>query len=148
MAEKHFRPKPGRFGVMVEGTTTGNTGTLSPTIGGTATTTYRFPTAFRKYYVERCSAQASTLIGSGGAVTGQWFIRNATGAKSVALTATQNLLTAAMTANVVLNVPVTATDAQRVVQEGDYLALDIVAAAAITQQPADFFSSVEMLAQE
>jgi len=141
MAEVHFRPKPGRFGAQITHLDQGNPGTISPAVGASGTTTYKIATPSRKMYIDHCFYQINTLAAGGAAITGQFFLRNSVGAKSVALTGTFDLKTGSQ--NTVLKPAITASENQRFVQPGDYLALDIVAAGTVTTQPTDVLYGVE-----
>ena len=70
------------------------------------------------------------------------FRRNSSGSVNQALTGTFDLKTGTA-ADTVANIPITATDAQRVKQDGDYFAVDIVAAGTITLQPSNLFVTIE-----
>lgn len=139
-----FLPSAGRYGVMSVMTEAGNVGALAPVIANGGTTIYRMPTLPRASVVQTLGVQCSTLTASAGAVTAQVFKRNATGALSKALTGTFDLLTANLAVGVVKAIPITATEADRTLKVGDYLAVDVVAAGSVTTQPIDFFVSAEV----
>lgn len=146
MANNYFRPLPGRFGVMLEHVSIGNPGPISPVAVASSTVAYKRAFPRGKYFVESVSSFIGTLAAGGAAITAQVFRRNSVGSVSVALTGTIDLK--AGSANTVLSVPVTATEQNRYIQPGDYLAVDIVAAGTITTQPADLFVSVEVAVRE
>lgn len=147
MAVKHFRPsKNGRFGIEVDSTAFGNPGPISPVAVASSTVVYPLLTPLRKSYVERIGLNIGTLAAGAGTITVQFFVRNSVGAKNNALTAAFDLKTG--TTLTVREVAITASDSNRVVQEGDYLAADIVASSTITTQPANLLAVVELLPQE
>ncbi len=142
MAITHFQPKAGRYGVQNTHVEFGNAGPISPVAVASSTVVYRTGTPLRKAYVDRIGLLIGTLAAGSAAITAQFFLRNSVGSKNVALTATFDLKTGSTLT--VRNVPITATEVQRNVLEGDYLAVDIVAAGTITQQPVDLFAMVEL----
>lgn len=147
MAYKFFRPKRGRDGVMVDSHGFGNPGALSPVAVASNTVIYRVATSLGKGYIERIGLLCGTLPTGNSTITIQFFRRRASGSVSAALTAAFDLKAGA-TALTNTEVPITATENNRYMAEGDYIAYDVVAAGTITQQPVDLVGRVEVLRQE
>jgi hypothetical protein len=145
--DRRFQPRAPRFGTNISHVEAGNASTLSPAPGASATTIYKIATPYTKCFVDRATVQMGTLPTGSAAVTGQLFIRNAGTSRNDAITSAQDLKTGG---GIVINVtfplvfPTTVTDAQRTLQQGDYLALDIVYAGTNTQSPVDFWVTVEL----
>jgi hypothetical protein len=146
MAYNHYKPMPGRFGTMVEIINGGNPGPIAPVAVASSTVAYKMPGPAGKFYVEKIGLFIGTLATGSAAITVQAFKRNSVGSVSVALTAATDIKAGSI--NTARNIPITATDAQRTLQVGDYLAFDIVAAGTITLQPSDLFISPEVAVLE
>lgn len=147
MANNRFAPKPARFGIETAYLVLGNPGPIAPVAVASSTVTYRIGTPKRRLFVETASVLMGTLPTGSLAITAQVFKRNSVGALNQAITGTFDLK-AGVAALTVALIPITATDAQRSLKEGDYLAVDIVAAGTITQQPVDLFIPVEVAVLE
>lgn len=143
MANNRFAPKPSRFGIECAYLVHGNPGPLAPVAVASNTVIYRVGTPKRKLYLETVSVHLGTLPTGSAAITAQVFKRNSVGALSQALTGAFDLK-AGVAALTVANIPITATDSQRTTKEGDYFAVDVVAAGTITQQPVDEFIALEV----
>jgi hypothetical protein len=142
MAINHFQPRPGRFGTMLTHAEFGNPGPIAPVAVASSTVAYRIATPKSKAYLEKINFLIGTLPTGSGTITAQWFIRNSVGSKSDAQTAATDLKTGSTLTN--RAVAFTATENQRYLLDGDYLACDIVASGTITLQPADFLGTVEL----
>lgn len=147
MALNRFAPRPSRFGTDISHFQMGNPGPIAPVATASATVVYRIGTARRRMYTETVSILIGTLPTGGAAITAQLFKRNSVGALNQAITGTFSL-TAGVAALTVGAIPITATDAQRTLKDGDYYAVDIVAAGTITLQPSDLFVTIEVAVLE
>lgn len=129
-----FRPLPGRFGNLLE-LASRAVGTGGTTIGNSGTTTVVVPTPNTKAYVDRVSISATTAATSSGDVTAQWFKQS--GATKTALTAATSLKSDVITESTgkVYSVTVTGSDAERLLQPGDCIVVDLVAAGTVSAQP-------------
>lgn len=143
MANNRFAPKPGRYGIECAYLQMGNPGALAPVAVASSTVTYRVASPRRKLFAETVSVLMGTLPTGSAAITAQVFKRNSVGALNQAITGAFDLK-AGVAALTVGAIPITATDAQRTMKDTDYLAIDIVAAGTITQQPVDLFITTEV----
>ena len=116
--------------------------------GITASATVKIPIAnpCRKSYIERLSVAAATLPIGGAAITATLQKKAADGGAVTALTAATDLTVANLTALKVAIVALlsTLTDVNRVLQEGDYLYVDVIAAGTVTTQPVGLQFIVEL----
>lgn len=147
MAYNRFRARPGRYGIDVTHLQMGNPGPIAPVAVASSTVTYRVGSPRRRQYVETVSVLMGTLPTGSAAITAQVFKRNSVGALNQAITGAFDLK-AGVAALTVGNIPITATESQRTLQDGDYYAVDIVAAGTITQQPVDLFVTIEIAVLE
>lgn len=119
--------------------------------GITASATVKVPiaTPYRRSFIERFGVSAVTLPIGGAAITAI-LQKKPVGAAAVALTAGIDLTVTTQTAlQVGLGALLsTLTDAQRVLNEGDYLYVDVIAAGTVTTQPVGLQFSVELLVLE
>ena len=132
--DARFRPKAGRFGVL-------------PTFlyakqldaGITASSTVKIPFAipFRKLWIARMSVSISTTLPAGGAAITAVFQKKPNGASAVALNTGFDLTTTNLVLLIPKEVPIlsTVTEAQRIVNEGDSIYVDAIAAGTVTTQP-------------
>jgi hypothetical protein len=146
MALNHFRPRAHRFGTELVQVTVGNPGPISPVAVASSTVIYKAPLARGRYFLEKLSLFIGTLAAGGGTILGQVAKRNSVGSVDVDQTATFDLETGSV--NTARALTISATDAQRYFNEGDYLAFDVVASGTITQQPADLFVVAEFAVLE
>lgn len=129
-----YRPLPGRFGNLLE-LASQAIGTGGTSVANSATTTVIIPTPYGKSYVDRVSVAAITAAASSSAVTVQFFKQS--GATKTALTAATSIKSDVITAatGAVYPVAITGTDAARLLNQGDCLICDVVAAGTVTTQP-------------
>ena len=147
MPERHFRPGPGRFGVNAAILNGQNIANL------TANTTTRvdISPAPRKAFVDKVMVSQQTLVAdSDGTVLATVKKYDASANASVTLSSALSLEADAQVASegAFFALLSTLTDAQRTLDEGDVLYVDIVNnSAAIDTQPANlrFAASVEIL---
>lgn len=130
----NFRPLANRFGNLLEMSSTA-LGTGGTTVANSATTTVIIPTPNTKAYVDRISVAGLVAAVSTGAVTVQFFKQS--GATKTALTNTlsirNDVITAATAATYA--VTITASDVVRLIQPGDCVICDVVAAGTVSTQP-------------
>lgn len=101
---------------------------------------------YRKSYIERFSAAAATLPIGGAAITATLQKKAASDGTVTALTAATDLTVANLTAlkTALIALLSTLTDVNRVLQEGDYLYVDVIAAGTVTTQPVGLQFIVEL----
>lgn len=126
-----FKPKPGAFGQNLFCTSVA-IGTLGgATIASTTTTAVEIPKPFEKCYLKSVAINCSVVcLSNGGTVTAQ-VLKGA----STAMTAATSIEADVLTANTSVNVPVTASVANRVCASTSAVRVDIVAASSIDTQP-------------
>jgi hypothetical protein len=146
MPLNYFRPRPHRIGTELIQVGIGNPGALSPVAVASSTVIYKFAPANGRYFLEKLSLFIGTLAAGSAAITAQAFRRNSVGSVSQALSAATDLKTGSV--NVVRSVAISATEQNRYFQDGDYFAVDIVAAGTITQQPVDLYVKAELAVLE
>lgn len=129
-----FRPLPGRFGNQLEFADSA-IGTGGTSVANTATTTILIPTPNTKTFIDKLSIAAITPAASSAAVTVQFFKQS--GATKTALCAATSIKSDVITgANpAVYSVAITGADPARLLQAGDIILVDIVAAGTVTTQP-------------
>lgn len=144
---KRFLPGPGRLGIHPTLINVGNSGDLAPTVTGSSTVRLRVPTPARKVIVEAVTVQVGTAAAGSGAITAQLFKRAAATPSSggTALTSTYDMKSATLDTPSAATMSATATAAQRTVQPGEILVIDIVAAGTVTTEPANVSFVVELL---
>lgn len=146
MALNYFRPRPHRIGTELNQLHVGNPGPISPVAVASSTVTYKVPPANGRYFLEKLSLFIGTLAAGSLAITAQAFKRNSVGSVNVALSAATDLKAGSV--NTVRAIVISATEAQRYFNDGDYLAVDLVAAGTITTQPADLYVKAELAVLE
>lgn len=146
MALNYFRPRPHRIGIETNQVGMGNPGNISPAAVASSTVIYKAPPVNGRYFLEKLSLFIGTLAAGSAAITAQAFKRNSVGSVNVALSAATDLKTGSV--NTVRAIAITATEAQRYFNDGDYFAVDVVAAGTITTQPADLFVKAELAVLE
>lgn len=147
MPERHFRPGPGRFGVqaaLIQGFNIAN-------LTANTTTRVDIGPAPRKSFLDRVMVSQSTLVADAdGTVLATVKKYDASADASVTLSSALSLEADAQVASEgkLFTLLSTLTDAQRTLDEGDVLYVDIVNnSAAIDTQPVNlrFVASVEVL---
>ena len=138
-----FMPRPGRFGTQPVPLTSGriNTGTLAA-----GTQTHNIGAMAAMCVVSRVTICAETFPTAATSCTLQVF--KMTGVTALALTAAVDIN--AKTADTPIQVAVTGTltDAQRTLLPGDSLRVAIVTVGAVSVQPDDLTTVVELLVQD
>lgn len=144
-----FRPRPGRYGVMVDAKASPQVGTGALTLTANVTTRIAIPTPIVRCAIFQLSLQsgAVTAVDSDGTVLATYNKRDNVAGADVPLSAATSLESDFVTA-INKNYPVplltTLTDAQRVCQPGDILFVNVVNnSAAIDTQPTGLFFVVE-----
>lgn len=129
-----FRPLAGRFGNLLE-FVNANIGTGGTTVANSATTTVLVPTPNTKVYVDRLSLAGLTAAASAAAVTVQVFKQS--GATRTALTAATSIRNDVITAatGAVYNLAISGSEPARLIQPGECLVCDVVAAGTVSTQP-------------
>lgn len=147
--DRRFAPKAPRFGVQPTVTAADNT--ASPT--ASATTVYYIPVPYRKCYIERIFWNTGTLAAGSSTILATWKKYDS------AATADVNLNTASAgsaatgdlksgTAKVVANVTIATangTDKDRILQPGDSLRVEVVAAGTVTTATTNLTFGAELL---
>lgn len=146
MARNFYQPRAHRFGTMLIQGGVGNPGPIAPVAVASSTVVYKFANANGRYFLEKLSLFIGTLAAGSAAITAQAFRRNSVGSVSQALSAATDLKTGSV--NVARVIAITANEQNRYFQDGDYFAVDIVAAGTITTQPADLYVKAEFAVLE
>lgn len=121
-------PQPNEFATMFQSLSTA-LATAGPALVGTATTNiYVGIPRSKTFYVAGANITGAIAAAGSGAITAQLF------KNSTALTGAFDLTTA-MTSGKNLDIPITATDPDRVVAPGDVLYWAVAAAGTITTSP-------------
>ena len=138
-----FHPKPGAFGSVPEFSVLDPVGRSGRTLTTSGSTTYVLPTPYRKFYVRGASAQCSSLAAGGTTVAKIQKVVAGTGTPVVL---TSGLTLEGMTAKVTSKIAMasTATDANRMVGEGDVLEVQFINTGGITTQPLELYVHVEL----
>lgn len=139
-----FRPRSGRFGVHSVYVVSEKIGALT----SAGTDTFRIPTPFRKCYVSKVSAQAQTVpvVTTGTATATLKKVKAAGGTDTI--TAGLDLETLAANVSKAFSIAAAATDANRIVLEGDTLFVESVNGTTIATPPVALFFVVELLVLE
>lgn len=145
--DARFKPKAGRFGVapvFLVG--------KQLDAGITASNTVQIPVAtpFRKLYVARLTVHCATVAIGGSTITAT-LQKKPVGVAAVALNTANDIKAAFITStNTSFNIPLlaTLTDAQKILNEGDFLYVDVTAAGTVTTQPVGLIFTVECLVLE
>jgi uncharacterized protein with WD repeat len=142
MADFSFRPKSGRFGVMVD-TNPAQIPSASP-LTASSTVTFSFSPLYRNRAVSAISASALVIPAGGAAITAtikKWSVA----AQAYVALATAFDLTS-LTAKQVSVIPfdATVTTAQRSLTAGDLLVVDLICAGTVTTQPTGLLIVAEM----
>jgi len=132
-----FRPKPGNFGqnLAIESVAIGTGGT---SVANSATTSVCIATPMRKCQLIGLAINGLVAGASTSALTIQGFKRDNSIASpaDVTLTATKSIKSDVIsTLQKSYTVAITGTDAGTILQAGDVLRIDVVAAGTVTTQP-------------
>ena len=141
--DKRFKPKASRFGVepsIVAGKQ------LDAGITASATVNIPIPTPYRKCFIERVAVSYETAPIGGGAITG--ILQKRSGGSNTAMNSAFTLTGLTVQTENNITILGTLTDAQRILQEGDYLFFAVTAASTVTTQPVGMTITVELLVLE
>lgn len=150
MSVLYPRQKPGSYGVQRVYISTEKIGTIT----SASTDTFRFPTPYRKCYIQRISAQAQTPPAvTTGTSTATVKIFRANGGSSVTVSSGLDLETLTANKAKAFTIPTTTTDAQRILVNdstngGDTLYVELVNGTTIATQPVALYIVVELLVLE
>ena len=130
-----WRPGPGRLGVRSV-VVSAEVGTGGITIANSTTTAVPVATPRRRAFIEGVSLVGTVAAASTGAVTVQLKKYKLSTTSDVTITAATSVKSDVITgSNVSAALTISATTAQRVVEVGDILRLDCVAAGTVSTQP-------------